>query len=132
MADQALAPVRDRGDGWRARVRRTPGGALVLKSAALVVGVVLIALGGALVVLPGPLTIPPVLLGLYVLSTEFRWADRLLQRARVSAQEAWASARERPVSSAALTTGGLLAAGAVLWAVAHADLVARARALVGL
>lgn len=132
MADQALAPVRDRGTGWRARVRRTPGGALVLKGAALVAGVVLIALGGALVVLPGPFTIPPVLLGLYVLSTEFRWADRLLQRARASAQEAWASARERPVGSAVSTAGGLLAVGAAMWAVAQYDLVAHARALVGL
>ena len=81
---------------------------------------------------PGPLTIPPVLLGLYVLSTEFSWADRLLQRARVSAHEAWESARARPVSSAVVTGGGLVLAGVALWAVSAYDLLARAREVVGL
>ena len=117
---------------WRARVRRTRGGRLVLRGAALVVGVSFIALGLALVVLPGPLTLPPVLLGLYVLSTEFAWADRLLHRARASAGEAWEAARARPVSSAAVTLGGLVLAAAALWAVAEHDLVSRGREAVGL
>ena len=132
MADQAPPQAREDPTGWRARVRRTPGGALLLKAAALVIGVAFIALGFALAVLPGPLTIPPILVGLYVLSTEFAWADRLLQRAKVSAKEAWESARARPVSSAAITLGGLAAAGAAFWAVSHYDLVARAREALGL
>ena len=87
-------PARDGSvRGWRARVRRTPGGRLLLKAGALVVGLAFIALGFALVVLPGPLTIPPILVGLYVLSTEFAWADRLLQRAKASAAEAWEGAK---------------------------------------
>lgn len=126
----------DRFDGpgaaWRARVRRTPGGALLLRAAALVVGLAFIVLGLVLIVLPGPLTIPPMLLGLYVLSLEFAWADRLLDRAKESADEAWQAARRNPVSSAVVTVGGLVLAGVFLWAVAHYDLVARAREAVGI
>lgn len=117
--------------GWRARVRRTPGGALLLKAAALVIGVAFIALGFALVVLPGPLTIPPILLGLYVLSLEFVWAERLLARARVSARQAWEKAKDKPVISAVVTVGGLAVAVAVVWAVGHYHLVARAKDAVG-
>jgi hypothetical protein len=39
-------------------------------------GLLCIAAGVALSVLPGPLTIPPVLLGLWIWSTEFDWAQR--------------------------------------------------------
>ena len=117
--------------GWRAQVRSTPGGALLLKAGALVLGGALIALGFALVVLPGPLTIPPMLLGLYVLSTEFAWADRLKDRAEASAREAWAGAKQKPVTSGLITVGGLVAAGVAIWAVGHYELVARAREAVG-
>jgi hypothetical protein len=124
--------AREGQSGWRARVRATPGGALFLKIGTLALGVAFIALGGALVVLPGPLTIPPVLLGLYILASEFDWADRLLQRAKRSAQEAWAQAKRRPVTSTITTVGGLLLAGAVIWAVGRYELVDRGRELVGL
>ena len=82
--------------------------------------------------LPGPLTIPPMLFGVWVLSLEFAWADRLLDRARASATEAWEAARRRPVSSAVVTVGGLAAAGVALWAVGRYDLVDRGREVVGL
>lgn len=119
------------GSGWRAQVRRRPGGSLLLKTVALVVGVALIGLGVVLVVLPGPLTIPPILLGLYVLSLEFAWADRLFRRAQVSGRKAWAGARAKPVSSAVVTVGGLVVAGIVIWAVARYDVVARVRDVLG-
>ena len=122
-----------RGDsGWRARLRSTPGGALALKIGVFVVGGLFILLGVAAAVLPGPLTIPPMLLGLYIWASEFDWADRLLQRAKRSAQEAWAKAKRRPVLSAVTTVGGLVAAGVVVWAVQHYHLVARTRDVVGL
>jgi hypothetical protein len=38
---------------------------------------------------------------------------------------AWAHARQHPVSSAAVTIGGLAAAAAAFWAVGHFDLVQR-------
>ncbi|MCW2777239.1 MAG: hypothetical protein JWN17_964 [Frankiales bacterium] len=126
------APVDRRGTGWRARVRRTRAGALALKAGALVVGGAFIGLGVAALVLPGPLTIPPVLLGLYVLASEFDWARALLEKAKGSAAEAWEKARQRPVLSALTTVGGLVAAGAAVWAVGHYELVDRGRAAVGL
>ncbi|MCW2666396.1 MAG: hypothetical protein JWN57_1358 [Frankiales bacterium] len=118
--------------GWRARLRKTPGGALALKAGVLVVGSLFILLGLAAAVLPGPLTIPPMLLGLYVLASEFDWADRLLQRAKRSAEEAWRAAKKRPVFSGVTTVGGLILAGVAIWAVGHYNLVAQAKDAVGL
>lgn len=117
----------DRGPLVRSRkaVRSRPGGVLLLRLVAGVLGLALVALGGALVLLPGPLTIPPVLAGLYVLSLEFAWAERLFERARENGQQAWDSARARPVASALVTAGGLVATGVAFWAVARYDLVAR-------
>ncbi len=123
--------LRGRLEAWRADVRRTRGGALALKATVLVLGVAFIALGVVLIVLPGPLTIPPILVGLYLLSTEFRWADNLLVRARKSGVAAWGAAQRRPVLTAATTLGGLAVAGTVIWAVSHYDLVGRARDAVG-
>ena len=118
--------------GWRARMRRTPGGAHLLKVLVFLLGLVFILLGGALIVAPGPLTIPPILLGLYIWSTEFAWADRLLDRAKVSAREAWANAKAKPVLSAFVTVGGLVALGVAVYLVRRYELVARAKELVGL
>ncbi len=132
VAGRAAAPVGlSRVRAWRDRVRRTPGGALLLRAVVLVVGVSFIALGLALIVLPGPLTIPPILLGLYILSLEFAWAERLLDRAKESAREAWEQVRAKPVTSALVTVGGLVAAGGVLWAVARYQVVDRVLQVVG-
>jgi hypothetical protein len=131
----AEGPPVDGGEGprgWRARVRRTPGGALLLKAGAFVLGLLFILLGVALAALPGPLTIPPILLGVWIWSTEFAWAERLLDRAEASAREAWGNARRRPVLSALVTVGGLVAAGVGIWLVGRYELVDRARQAVGL
>jgi hypothetical protein len=84
------------------------------------------------VVLPGPLTIPPILLGLYVWSTEFSWAHRMFESFKAKGREAWAHAKVHPVSSTIITVGGLIAAGVAIWAVTHYDLVAKAKDAVGL
>ena len=118
--------------GVRARLRRTPGGAQLLQVLVFVVGLLCILLGVALAALPGPLTIPPVLLGLYIWSTEFAWADRLLDRAKASAREAWAKARARPVVSAIVTLAGLAALGVGVYLVGRYDLLAKGQDLVGL
>ena len=81
--------------------------------------------------LPGPLTIPPVLLGLWVWSTEFEWARRVFVTFRRKARDAWQHARQHPVSSAAVTVAGLAAAALVFWAVGHFDLVDRAMSALG-
>jgi hypothetical protein len=113
-------------------MRRTPGGRQLLQVLVFVLGLLFILLGVALAALPGPLTIPPVLLGLYIWSTEFAWADRLLERAKASAREAWAKAKQRPLISALVTVAGLIALGVGIYLVGRYDLVARGKDLVGL
>jgi hypothetical protein len=117
---------------WRDRVRSKPGLGPLYRVGVFLAGLVCIAIGGALSVLPGPLTIPPVLLGLWIWSTEFRWARRLFQAFQRKARDAWAHAKLHPVSSALITVGGLALAGVAFWAVQHYELIARARELVGL
>lgn len=95
-------------------------------------GLLFVVLGVALAVLPGPLTIPPVLLGLWVWSSEFDWANRFFTTFKDKARAAWAHARRHPASSVIVTVGGLAAAGAAFWAVGHYQLVERVRELVGL
>ncbi len=116
---------------WRDRVRTKPGMATAYRVAVFLAGLVFVLLGLALTVLPGPLTIPPILVGLWIWSTEFEWARRFFVAFRRKARDAWAHARQHPVSSAAVTIGGLAAAGAVFWAVGHYDLVDRAMASIG-
>jgi len=113
-------------------MRRTPGGAHLLKAVVFVLGLAFILLGCALIVAPGPLTIPPILIGLYIWSTEFAWADRLLERAKSSAREAWADAKRKPVLSALVTLSGLVALGVGLWLVGKYELVSRGLELAGL
>src|ERR1700712_4173592 len=95
--------------GWRDRVRRKPGIGQVYRVGVFLLGLAFIILGGALIVFPGPLTIPPVLVGLYIWSTEFRWAHRLFENAKQKGREAWAHAKRHPVSSSVITGGGIVA-----------------------
>ena len=78
-----------------------------------------------LIILPGPLTIPPVLLGVYVLSLEFAWAARLRQRTSRAGRQAWSSARAAPWRTAAVTASGFVVLGAGIWAVDRWSLVER-------
>lgn len=115
----------DSPSGWRARLRATRVGSWALKAGVLLVGAFFIALGLVLVVLPGPLTIPPVLLGLYVWSTEFDWAERLRVRAAERARVAWQASRRRPVHATAATASGLLLLAAGVLALRRYDVVDR-------
>ena len=117
---------------WRSRVRRNPALYPAYRVGVFLSGLACCAVGVALSVLPGPLTIPPVLLGLWIWSTEFRWAQRLFDSFKKKAQEAWAHAKEHPVSSTVITVGGLVLAGVAFWAVSHFQLVDRARTAIGL
>jgi len=116
----------------RDRVRSRPGLAHVWRLGVLVLGMSLVVLGLVLTVLPGPLTIPPVLLGLWVLSTEFAWAHRSFTALKERARVAWAYAAHRPVVSTVVTLGGMATAAASLWALGHFHLVDQLRASVGL
>lgn len=116
---------------FRARVHGNPSVAIAYRVAVFTAGLLLVLLGLALTVLPGPLTIPPVLAGLWVWSTEFAWARRFFTAFKRKAQEAWQHARQHPVSSVAVTVGGLVLAGVTFWAVGHFQLVDRAVAALG-
>ena len=129
--DDSLASHRST-TGVRARMRRTPGGAQLLRGIVFVVGLLFILLGIALAALPGPLTIPPILLGLYVWSSEFAWADRLLQRAKRSAREALDQAKRKPVLTGLVTLSGVIAVGVAIYLAGRYDLVERAKDAVGL
>lgn len=126
----AAEPTASR--GWKAKLRRTPGGAMIVKTVVLLSGLFFILLGLALAALPGPLTIPPILLGLWIWSTEFAWAHRLLERAKRKAEEAWESAKRKPVVTGLITGGGLIALGAGLYLVARYELVDHVLDLAGL
>jgi hypothetical protein len=128
VARSFLSPLWE----WKRAMRRTPGGAHAVKVIVFSAGLFFILLGLVLAALPGPLTIPPILLGLYIWSTEFAWADRLLDRAKRSAHEAWDKAKTKPVLTALVTGSGLIAFGIGLWLTFHYDLVDRVKALVGL
>lgn len=116
---------------FRARMHANRGTALLWRSAVFLAGLICVAVGIALTVLPGPLTIPPVVLGLWIWSSEFAWARSIFQTAKRKATDAWTHARQHPVSSALVTVGGLVAAGAVIWAVGHFQLVDRATTALG-
>ncbi len=117
---------------FRDRIRRKPGIGHLWRVAVFVLGLACIIAGLALSVLPGPLTIPPVLLGLWIWSTEFEWAHRFFSSFKDKGKEAWEHAQRHPVSSTVLTVLGLVGAGVAIWASVHYDLVARAKELVGL
>ena len=116
----------------RERMHGNPGLLLAWRIGVFVLGLLFVALGIALTALPGPLTIPPVLVGLWIWSSEFQWAARLFATFKRKAQEAWRHARQHPVSSAAVTVGGLAAAGVAFWAVGHYRLVDQAKVALGL
>ena len=122
----------DEPGSFRGRVHSKPGLALAWRVGVFVVGLLFVLLGLVLTVLPGPLTIPPVLVGLWVWSTEFEWARRVFATFARKGRDAWKHARQHPVSSAAVTFGGLAAAAAVFWAVGHFELVDKGKSALGL
>jgi fatty acid desaturase len=60
-----------------------------------VIGGTLVLLGAALIVLPGPFTMPLVIAGLVVLSSEFAFAERLLVKSRAKLQSAMKAVRRK-------------------------------------
>jgi len=116
---------------WRERIRSKPGLATAYRTAVFLAGLLFVLLGLALTVLPGPLTIPPVLFGLWIWSTEFSFARRLFESFRRKADDAWQHAKAHPASSAAITIGGIAAAIAAAWAVSHFELVDKGRQAAG-
>lgn len=129
--EEVIAPAKVPRGGRRDRLRSKPGIGLVYRVGVFLVGLACIAVGFALVVFPGPLTIPPVLLGLWIWSTEFRFAQELFESFRERARDAWDHAKRHPVLDGTITIGGLIGAGLAMWAVSHFQLVDKAREYVG-
>jgi Putative transmembrane protein (PGPGW) len=117
---------------FRERMHSSSTLLLSWRIAVFVAGLLFMVLGIALTALPGPLTIPPVLIGLWIWSTEFQWAARFFAVFKGKAQDAWRHAKQHPVSSVAITVGGLAAAGVAFWAVEHFQLVDQAKVALGL
>jgi Putative transmembrane protein (PGPGW) len=120
-------PVAVPRGGWRDRMRSKRGTRELYRGGVFVAGLLFILLGVAFIALPGPLTIPPMLVGLWIWSTEFAFAERLFDSFQDKARDAWAHARQRPVSSGAVTGGGLVGAVVAFWAVSHYGLVEQAK-----
>src|SRR3954470_23287042 len=116
----------------RERIRSKPGLGQAYRVGVFVAGLACIAVGFALAVLPGPLTIPPVLLGLWIWSTEFAFAERFFESFKRKGKDAWAPATGYPAGAAAVAVGGLVLAGVAFWAVGHFELVAKAKDAVGI
>ena len=129
--EEAVEPAKVPRGGRRDRIRSKPGIGLVYRIAVFVVGLLCIGVGFALAVFPGPLTIPPVLLGLWIWSTEFRFAQKLFERFQEKARDAWNHAKRHPVLDATITVAGLAGAGVAMWAVSHYQLIDKAREYVG-
>jgi len=125
--EEPKGPAKSPGGGWRERVRSKPGLSQAYRAGVFFLGLLFIVLGFALVVLPGPLTIPPVLFGLYIWSTEFEFAHKVFESFKEKAREAWDHAKRKPISSALITVGGLVAAGVVVWAVTTYELIDKAK-----
>lgn len=115
----------------RAGIRAKPGFGHAYRLAVFLAGLLFIVLGVVLAILPGPLTIPPVLLGLWIWSTEFAFAERLLDSFKRRARVAWAHARRHPRSSAIVTASGMAAAGVAIWAISRYGLIDRTQQAVG-
>ena len=117
---------------FREKVHRSRGTTLLWRAGVFLAGLLCVAIGIALTVLPGPLTIPPIVLGLWIWSSEFAWARSIFETARRKARETWQHARQHPVSSAVITVGGLAAAAVVIVAVGRFQLVDKGVAALGL
>jgi hypothetical protein len=117
---------------FRDRMRRRSHTRIAWRVSIFLAGLLCILAGFALVVLPGPLTIPPIIVGLWIWSTEFEWAHRFFSIWKEKGQDAWDHAKRHPVSSTAITIGGLVAAAVAIWAVLYFDLMDRGKELVGL
>ena len=125
----AAAPERPRGEvpsepklvrRLRARQREHRSRGRVYRGLFVLAGVVVLVAGIAMLALPGPafVVIP---IGLAILSLEFAWAERLLERALLRGEEARrkaasASRAQKALSAAAGALGVAAAvAAAVLW-----------------
>ncbi|WP_181311189.1 PGPGW domain-containing protein [Nocardioides campestrisoli] len=123
VAEELHVPELDYGPMWlrrlhaRAHANRLTG--LITKVVVTLVGCMVIVAGLVMMVAPGP-GIVAILLGLGILSTEWAWADRWVDRARAYAHQAAEKARQMDPAvrrrRIALTVGAALVVALLVWA----------------
>ena len=102
----------------RARQEEHQRRGLLYRAAFVIAGLVVLAAGIAMLALPGPaFVVIPV--GLAILSLEFRWAERLLEKALIKADQARrtasrASRGQKLLTAAATVVGAAAALAAAL------------------
>lgn len=102
---------------WRDRVKSHRGTRFAYQTGVFFLGLLLIvACLGLWTVLPAPLAIPPMLVGVWIWSTEFPFARDLLERLKRKAQDGRRYAKEHPVPFGILAATGLLIGLAGYWA----------------
>lgn len=81
---------------WRRRIRQDPRKHFFYRIGVAVAGLLLVVLGFVSGPIPGPGGIPLVLLGLAIWSSEFEWAQRLMQRfkAQLRRFQSWSRAQQ--------------------------------------
>src|SRR3954451_18455906 len=90
----------------RARQAQHRQRSVLYRAAFVALGIAVLAAGVAMLALPGPafVVIP---IGLAILSLEFEWAERLLERALIKAHEARMRASKGRPAQRALSAAGL-------------------------
>lgn len=126
---QVKVPELDYGPRWlrrlHARAHANPVTGLLTKVVVTCVGVLVIVAGFVMLVVPGP-GIVAIIVGLGILSTEWAWADRWVDRARAAAHRAAERAREmdpavRRRRIALILLAVVVVGGALAWYLAVYD-----------
>jgi hypothetical protein len=103
--------------GWRERVKSTRATRYAYQTGVFLLGLlVILACLGLWTVLPAPLAIPPMLIGVWIWSTEFPFAGGLLEWLRDKGQSARDYAKRHPVKFGVMAVAGFLIGVAGYWA----------------
>jgi hypothetical protein len=103
--------------GWREQVKSKRVTRYGYRAGLFLLGLlVILACLGLWTFLPAPLAIPPMLIGVWIWSTEFSFADSLLRWLKDRAQAAREYAKKHPVWFGLTTAGGFLGAAGAYWA----------------
>jgi hypothetical protein len=102
--------------GWRDRFKSKRGTRYAYQAGVFLLGLlVILACLGLWTFLPAVLTIPPMLLGVWIWSTEFPFADGLLEWLRDKGKAGRDYAKKHPVRFGVITAAGFLVAAAAYW-----------------
>jgi hypothetical protein len=103
--------------GWRQRAKAHRGSRYAYLACVFLLGLlVILACLGLWTFLPAPLAIPPMLIGVWIWSTEFPFAGGLLDWLKDKGQTARDYAKDHPVKFGLATVAGFVVAAAAYWA----------------